>query len=56
MRIAFVHDAVLELSDDAEAPGAAITTLLCGSWDNTGPCPLASHHTTASRSSPELRP
>jgi hypothetical protein len=42
----FVHEAVLELdgNSDPDAPGAAITTRLCGSYDHTGPCPLAPHN------------
>jgi hypothetical protein len=34
---------------DAAAPGAAITTALCGHWEHPPPCPLAAHHTRATR-------
>lgn len=42
----FVHEAVLELNgnSDPDAPGAAITARLCGSYDHPGPCPLAPHN------------
>lgn len=51
MRAAFAHDAVvaMDADDDARAPGAAVTTALCGHWDHEPPCPLAPHHTTAER-------
>jgi len=41
-----VHEAVLELDGDSDpdAPGAAITTRVCGSYDHTGACPLAPHN------------
>jgi len=44
-------------SDDADtgAPGAAVTELLCGSWEHEGPCPLAPHHTQATRDAAQLR-
>ena len=40
-----MHEAILELDGDSDpdAPGAAITTRLCGSYDHIGPCPLAPH-------------
>jgi hypothetical protein len=31
------------------APGAAITIALCGHWDHEPPCPLAPHHSQATR-------
>jgi len=40
---------------DAQAPGAAITTALCGHWQHEGPCPLAPHHTRAERINGEVR-
>jgi hypothetical protein len=51
MRDAFAHDAVLTMERDADtrAPGAAITAALCGHWDHEPPCPLAPHHTSATR-------
>src|SRR5690349_11215936 len=51
MRQAYAHDAVLEMPADADtgAPGAAITTALCGHWEHEPPCPLAPHHTAATR-------
>ena len=51
MREAFAHDALLGMAPDADvrAPGAAITIALCGSVEHEGPCPLASHHTSARR-------
>jgi hypothetical protein len=56
MRSAFAHDAVLDLDDGADdrAPGAAITTALCGSWEHDPPCPLAPHHTAVTRSGTEV--
>jgi len=57
MRRSFAHEALLVTSDDADAgaPGAAVTKLLCGSWQHEGPCPLAPHHTQATRDAPHLR-
>jgi hypothetical protein len=45
------------ISEDADtaAPGAAITMFLCGSWEHDGPCPLAPHHTRATRDGSHLR-
>ena len=56
MREAFAHEAVLALEDggDERAPGGAITVALCGSWSHEPPCPLAPHHTRASRSGAEV--
>ena len=56
MKKPFVHDAVLHLdaTADVNAPGAAITTALCGSWQHEGPCPLAPHHTDAVRTATGL--
>lgn len=49
MRSAYVHAASLrmEYDGDAAAPGAAITSALCGQWEHPPPCPLAAHHTAA---------
>ncbi len=57
MRQAFAHDAVLIMAAeaDAQAPGAAITTALCGHWQHEGPCPLAPHHTRVERINGEVR-
>jgi hypothetical protein len=43
----FVQEATLRLGAKARtgAPGAAITTALCGSWEHPPPCPLAAHYT-----------
>lgn len=43
----FVHEATLQFAANARtgAPGAAITTALCGSWEHPPPCPLAAHYT-----------
>jgi hypothetical protein len=51
MKRAFAHDAVLDMSPDADlrAPGAAITKELCGHWHHEPPCPVAPHHTDAER-------
>lgn len=51
MRHAYAHDAVLDLPSDADlaAPGAAITSALCGHWEHPPPCPLAPHHTATRR-------
>ena len=56
MREAYVHDAVLLPAPDADegAPGAAITTALCGSWQHEPPCPLAPHHTAVRRNGNRL--
>ena len=36
----FVHEARLRVEDgtDPAAPGAAVTTALCGHWEHEGPC------------------
>jgi hypothetical protein len=49
MRVAFVHDAVLDMTGDADlaAPGGAVTAELCGAFAHPPPCPLAPHHTRA---------
>jgi hypothetical protein len=56
MRQAFAHQAVLIMAPDADvqAPGAAITTELCGRYDHEPPCPLAPHHTRAERADGEV--
>jgi hypothetical protein len=40
VRTAFVHEADLVLGSgtDPGAPGAAVTTELCGHWEHDGPC------------------
>jgi hypothetical protein len=45
-REAFAHDAVVAMQPGCghNAPGAAITLALCGSWDHSPPCPLAPHY------------
>jgi hypothetical protein len=53
-RRAFAHDAVLTLDGDERAPGGAITVALCGSWSHEPPCPLAPHHTGATRSGDDV--
>lgn len=57
MRQGFAHEAVLVMAPDADvrAPGAAITVALCGHWEHDPPCPLAPHHTDASRAGDEVR-
>ena len=57
MRVAFAHDATLLMPPDADAraPGAAVTVALCGDWEHEPPCPLAAHHTSATRHGDELR-
>jgi hypothetical protein len=57
MRQAFAHDAVLMMGVEADlrAPGAAVTTALCGHWDHEQPCPLAPHHSRADRVGSEVR-
>lgn len=42
-------------SGDVQAPGGAITLELCGSWEHEGPCPVAPHHTGATRAGDEVR-
>jgi hypothetical protein len=46
----YVHQATLLMSSEADldAPGAAITLMLCGSWDHTPPCRFP-HHVHAER-------
>ena len=46
-RRSYAHRAVLALAGGADrrAPGGAVTTALCGSWEHPPPCPLAPHHT-----------
>jgi hypothetical protein len=57
MREAYAVEAVLEMSPEADtrAPGAAITTSLCGSSEHEGPCRLAPHHTSATRDGSHVR-
>ena len=57
MRAVFAHDAVLamEIDQDLQAPGGAITLSLCGSWEHAPPCPLAPHHTAAERDGDVVR-
>jgi hypothetical protein len=57
MRQAYAHDAVLIMRPEADvrAPGAAITVALCGHWEHEPPCPLAPHHTTATRDGDHVR-
>lgn len=45
-RCSYAHDAVVVISPGGSpnAPGGAIATALCGSWDHPPPCPLAPHH------------
>jgi hypothetical protein len=52
----YAHDAVLRMEPDADvgAPGAAVTTALCGHWQHEPPCPLAPHHTQVHRTGGEL--
>jgi len=54
VRVAFVHQAVLELAPgaDQQAPGAAVTVELCGHWDHDGPCRWP-HHTASDPQSGE---
>lgn len=56
MRQAFAHNAVLTMppTADTRAPGGAITAALCGHWEHEPPCPLAPHHTTATRTGAEV--
>jgi hypothetical protein len=44
MRQVYAHQATLVPGPDTNAPGAAITTALCGHWEHEPPCPLAPHH------------
>ena len=55
MKQAYAHEAVLILDGDDRAPGAAITTALCGELAHEPPCPLAAHHTAAARQDDEVR-
>ena len=50
-RATYAQDAVvlLDPGGDSRAPGGAITVALCGHWEHEPPCPLAPHHTEASR-------
>jgi hypothetical protein len=56
MRVAFAHTATVTMEPDADprAPGAAITVALCGHWEHEPPCPLAPHHTDATRVGDEV--
>lgn len=51
MRQTFAHEALLAMESDADvgALGAAITKALCGHWEHQQPCPLAPHHSDATR-------
>jgi len=57
VRKAFAHEAVVAMAADADvrAPGAAVTVALCGHWDHEPPCPVAPHHTAATRDGGEVR-
>ena len=57
MRQPFAHDARLrmEVDEDPQAVGAAVTVALCGDWRHEPPCPLAPHHTDAERHGDQLR-
>ncbi|MCU7728981.1 hypothetical protein ODJ79_35160 [Actinoplanes sp. KI2] len=55
MRQAYAHGATLEAVADEGAPGAAITTALCGHWEHEPPCPLAPHHTGVVRDGDTVR-
>jgi hypothetical protein len=56
MRQAFAHEAVLAMpaAGDDGAPGAAITTALCGSPTHEGACTWP-HHTAAAQRGDTLR-
>jgi hypothetical protein len=51
VRIAFAHDAVLDMGSEADltGPGGSVTLALCGAFDHPPPCPVAPHHTRAER-------
>jgi hypothetical protein len=53
----YAHDALLVFGPDEDdgAPGAAITTALCGHWEHEPPCPLAAHYTGVTRAGDRLR-
>ena len=55
-RVPFAHDVTLVFpaGADEREPGALITAGLCGHWEHDGPCPLAAHHTAATRAGDEL--
>jgi hypothetical protein len=55
-RRAFVHDAVVSMQSGGSpnAPGAAITLALCGSWDHPPPCRLAPHYVTTTSTDESL--
>lgn len=57
MRHGFAHQAILDMAPDGDdaAPGAAITTVLCGHWEHEPPCPVAAHHTRAERFGDQVR-
>ncbi|OLT19914.1 hypothetical protein BJF78_10090 [Pseudonocardia sp. CNS-139] len=57
MRRAYVHEATVTMDPggDERAPGAAVTVALCGHWDHAPPCPLAAHHTAATRDGADVR-
>ena len=57
MRQVYAHDAVIVPAPgtDPGAPGAAVTTALCGHRRHEPPCPLAPHHTTAEPDGDRLR-
>jgi hypothetical protein len=55
MRLAYAHQAALTTTGDERAPGGAITVALCGHWEHEPPCPLAPHHTAATREGDTVR-
>jgi hypothetical protein len=57
VRCAYAHDAVVELEPggDERSLGGAITVALCGHWEHEPPCPLAPHHTAATRDGDQVQ-
>jgi hypothetical protein len=57
MRAGFVHEATVELAAGADerAPGGAVTTALCGSWEHDGECRVPHHTAVDERRARSLR-
>jgi len=57
MRAGFVHEATVELAAGADerAPGGAVTTALCGSWEHEGECRVPHHAAVDERRARSLR-
>jgi len=56
MTTGYVHRAVLDLGPEADegAPGAAVTTRLCGHWQHDGACRWPHHNAVVDRAGSQV--